>query len=299
MKRILLTGATGFLGSHLLRLLIDGGFKVVILKRRNSDISRISRIVNRIASYDLDTTGLDQVFREHEFDIVIHTATNYGRSGGSASEVVTDNVVFPLRLLQLSVGSKVGAFVNTDTLQEKFLSYYTLSKSHFTDWLFLSREEIEIVNIKIEHMYGPLDSESRFVVWMIKQLHERADSVALTHGFQKRDFVYINDVSNAFSKIVETLPKGFGFNEYEVGTGQSIAMRDVVRLIIEVFEDVTGSECDTRINFGEIPIRQFEPSELRANISRLLDLGWKPTTTLREGIAETVRWYQNLRSKRG
>jgi len=78
-KTILLTGPTGFLGSHLLQALLNEGYKVIILKRSFSDTWRINHLLDNLKSYDINKTPLEKPFEENKIDIIIHTATNYGR----------------------------------------------------------------------------------------------------------------------------------------------------------------------------------------------------------------------------
>jgi len=80
-KTILITGATGFLGSHITWTLFNEGFNIIILKRSFSDIWRIREIIDKIRYYDIDKVELEIPFKENEIDCIIHTATNYGRKG--------------------------------------------------------------------------------------------------------------------------------------------------------------------------------------------------------------------------
>jgi len=96
---VLLTGANGFLGSHLLKRLVNKGYNVVILKRSFSNTWRIKSYLDKIKSYDIDIIGIEKPFEEQKIDIVIHTATNYGRKKESVSDVVETNLIFSLKLL--------------------------------------------------------------------------------------------------------------------------------------------------------------------------------------------------------
>ena len=77
-KKILLTGATGFLGSHLLSALLANGHNVVVIKRSTSNLERISKYVSTIKMYDIDTVDLEKIFKIELVDVV-HAATNYSR----------------------------------------------------------------------------------------------------------------------------------------------------------------------------------------------------------------------------
>jgi len=289
-ETILLTGATGFLGSHLLEALLVNGYDVVILKRSFSDTWRINHLLERIKFYDTDKVPLEKPFKENKIKTVIHTATNYGRKGEKTTEIIETNLVFPMRLLEIAVLFNTDTFINTDTLQYKYLNTYTLSKKQLVEWIKIFRPKIQIVNLKIEHMYGPKDDKSKFVTWLISELVNNSDEIKLTEGEQKRDFVYIDDVVNAYIKILENKGKFSGFIEFDVGTGKQVRIKDFVIKTKQLVSSILGIEVRTNLNFGAIPYREGELMEIEEDIKPLLDLGWKPEVELEEGIRNTVKW---------
>ncbi|MEG2898665.1 MAG: NAD(P)-dependent oxidoreductase, partial [Eubacterium sp.] len=102
--KILLTGATGFLGSHLLKKFVSEKYNVVILKRSTSNVYRIENELKEVKSYDVDRVELSQVFEENEkFDAIVHTATCYGRQHESILQMEKTNLIFPLKLLENAV----------------------------------------------------------------------------------------------------------------------------------------------------------------------------------------------------
>ena len=113
--KILLTGATGFLGSHLARALVENKHTVTVLKRRTSDISRLSGLEKSVTFFDVED-GLDHLFESRpDINLVIHTATSYGNQGELLSEVLMTNVILPMRIMELALMRKKCVFLNTDT----------------------------------------------------------------------------------------------------------------------------------------------------------------------------------------
>jgi CDP-paratose synthetase len=285
-KKVLLTGATGFLGSHLLRVFLESGYQVTILKRSFSDIWRIKDCLNSIKSFDIDLTSLERPFEEcGQFDCVVHTAVNYGRKGEKATEVFEDNLSFPVDLLQTANFFNTAIFFNTATILYHYLNYYALSKRQFEDWgrIFANQGKIQFVNIKLEHMYGHGDDSSKFTTWIVQSCLKNIEKVELTSGEQKRDFIYIDDVVDAYVLLLEkTRELENGFQEFDLGSGRMVSIREFT----ETVKSLTGN--DTEFIFGAKQYRKHELMQSKTDISRLLKLGWKPKYDLVTGLKKMI-----------
>jgi nucleoside-diphosphate-sugar epimerase len=284
---ILLTGATGFLGSHLLHKLLKLGHKVVILKRSTSDTWRINSVLDQVISYDIDKVELSSVLKNHLTNIVINTVTNYGKKDRKISSIVDTNLIFGLKLLEQSIENNVKVFINTDTLLQRDINSYALSKAQLVDWMkFLSNKNTKMVNIKIEHMYGVFDDENKFIYWLINQLKQNKEEIDLTSGVQRRDFIYIDDVVDAYKTIIENLDSFLNFEEFELGSGKTI---EVKYFVSKIFEELNKKQkIATRLNFGKIEYRANENMEMKANISKLQKLGWEPKVSIEDGIKKII-----------
>lgn len=289
---ILVTGSTGFLGSYLLKAFVNNGDKVIAIKRSTSNTYRIEQYLSNIVSYDIDKTELSDIFQNHKIDLVVNTVTNYGRKDSKISSIVDANVIFGLKLLEESVNAHVKAFINTDTLLEKNINAYALSKAQLVDWMhFLSNHSTKMINIKIEHMYGPKDDENKFIYWLISQLKQNVEKVDLTSGIQKRDFIYIDDIVSAYETIIQNINTLSNFEEFELGTGESVEVKTFIEKIYR--ELLNTQELSTKLNFGAIAYRANENMNMQANITKLKTLGWKPMVSLENGtqliIKETAK----------
>lgn len=203
---ILISGSTGFLGSYLLKSFIKNGHEVIALKRSSSNTYRISNYLDKVTYYNIDEISLEDIFKNHKIDVVINTVTNYGRIDNKISSILDTNLIFGLKFLEESVNANIKAFINTDTLLDRNINAYALSKSQLVEWMkFLSNKQTKMMNIKIEHMYGPLDDENKFIYWLINQLKQNVEKVDLTSGIQKRDFICIDDIVNAYEAIIQNI----------------------------------------------------------------------------------------------
>lgn len=293
--RVLLTGATGFLGSHLLKALVSKGYEVVVLKRSTSDMWRLKGFENTFKSYDIDRVPLQTAFEEQPIDIVIHTACAYGKKGESMQEILETNLMFGIKLLNTSISFNSKSFFNTGTffnigaLSYKYLNYYALSKKQFEEWLQVASDKIQVINLKLEHMFGEQDGNDKFTTWILNELKQEKPTIPLTAGTQKRDFIYIDDVVSAYLTCLEQVPQLKNFNDIEVGTGVLTPVKTFVTLVKSTLEKLKGSPIETQLNFGALPYREGEIMEPQVDNSVLCSLGWQPKRTLEENIERFVK----------
>ena len=158
------------------------------------------------------------------------------------------------------------------------------------EWLKIFQDKIKIFNLKLEHMYGDKDDFSKFIPFVIRELLLKAKEIKLTKGEQRRDFIYVEDVVNAYKAILHCSDKySRGFYEYEVGTGIATSIKDVVLLL----KTLTLNN-ETYLNFGALPYRDNEIMESKANLEKIKkDIGWEPKISLKDGLKRTVTWYKS------
>lgn len=284
-KNVLMTGATGFLGSNLLKKLVQANYNVIVLKRSFSNTFRIKDFVSNIKLYNIDKINPENIFIKNKIDIILHCATNYGRREIDPASLIQANLTMPLQLLELGKKNGVHCFINTDTILDKRVSHYSLSKNQFREWLALYAREIICINVALEHFYGPHDDDSKFVPYIINNILNNADKIDLTEGKQKRDFIYIEDVVTAFMTIIHNIGKfKKRFLNYEIGSGESITIKRFVKTV----KNITQND-KTILNFGAIPYRENEIMNSKANVTEICKLKWKPKFSLEEGLQQTIR----------
>jgi nucleoside-diphosphate-sugar epimerase len=290
---VLITGATGFLGSHLVKALLKDNYRIVILKRSFSKTKRIDDVLSQCYVYNIDQCELSKPFEDlGEIDAVIHTATCYGRNNETTAGIVEANVVFPLRLLETSSFYKTNLFFNTDTFFNKnsgsysYLNTYTTSKKHFLDWgkQFAEKQSIKFVNLKLEHIFGAGDDDSKFVNHIIKSCLNNVEELKLTAGEQKRDFIHIDDTISIYQLVLEKAQQEPSFyQEYPIGSGQAITIREFVEMIHKL------TKSKTILQFGALPYRNGEITFSEANLDVLIKLGWLSKNNLDIALLKTIK----------
>ncbi|MDR1896758.1 MAG: NAD-dependent epimerase/dehydratase family protein, partial [Prevotellaceae bacterium] len=187
MKAVLITGINGFLGSHLAKRL-SKHFRVIGIEYNIADLFRLNEFDFKVV--DSTPRSITNLFKEESIDIIVHTATFYGRNKENIKQITGTNLVMPFNLLDLAIETQVKTFINTDTVLDKFVSAYALTKNQLKDWLYFRRNEIKTINMQLEHFYGPGCNNSNFVTAMIERLKNNEASIDLTEGEQQRDFIY-------------------------------------------------------------------------------------------------------------
>jgi nucleoside-diphosphate-sugar epimerase len=291
--RVLVTGATGFLGSNLVHGFLSEGHEVIIVKRSTSDCTRLAGIRDKIVSYDLDRSPLEAPFRERgRIDAVVHTATCYGRKGESPAAVFSVNTAFALQVLECSALNNCGCFINADTSLPRSLNAYTLSKKQFVEWglVTASATGVRFVNLVMEHFYGPGDDESKITTSLIRNCLANVPAVPLTLGDQQRDFIYIDDVVAGYIAVLRSSAAVTDpFITYAIGSGNPVT----IKTLAETIRQLTGST--TRLDFGAIPYRRNEVMRSCADTGPLRKLGWKPAVSLDEGLRRTIDFERTRR----
>jgi len=281
---IFMTGATGYLGSHILLQLVSCGYRVYCLKRKSSDLWRVQELASDVTWVDSGAVDFKIFFLESEIDIILHCATDYGRKKTDPIQTVEANLILPLEMLHAAVTAGVSYFINTDTVLDKRINNYSLSKQQFVEWLDAYSDRIIGMNVALEHFYGPNDDNSKFVTYILQSLIEGVPEIQLTEGYQQRDFIYIDDVVSAFLKLIDLREKlGTGFHRFEVASGESIEIRKFILLA----KKLCNNE-NSYLNFGAIPYRKNEVMCSHVDTSGLRILGWKPETSLEQGLTRTI-----------
>lgn len=287
--KILLTGATGFLGRRLFIDFIRNNHTVIITKRTDSNLEPLDSYLKETETWDVDALDISKIFStHHDIDVIVHAATDYGHDDTIPTNPFWANEKFPMQLMELAIRYQVRLFVNMDTFfnsgksNYNYLRAYTLSKRHFQEWGQYCGEvrKIAFVNLRLFHIYGPNDNANKFVPTIVKRCLA-SEIIDLTDGTHKRDFIYIDDVVAAVNLVVEK-QSALGYYHYDIGSGSSLRIRD--------FIEIVNSLCSNNaiLNFGVLPTRQNELLNSCADIKAISALGWKPCVDITQGLLATI-----------
>ncbi len=286
MKTILITGINGFLGSHLAKAL-SVEYNIIGIEYSLENLFRLEEYDFKIYSSKND---IEQIFKEELIFAVIHAATIYRRNSNDPIEaLINTNIILPVKLYELAGKYNCQLFLNTDTFfndskySSSYLPDYTLSKKQVLEWIKLLSGPCKLVNMKIFHMYGPGDAPDKFIPQMIVRLKMHEKNIYTTLGEQTRDFIYIDDVVNAYKVILERNDIIPNFQEFQVGTGNSLSIKEFLLML----QSMTNS--NSKLCFGSLP---YSPNEIMASCaenSNLISLSWIPEFTIQKGITAMLK----------
>lgn len=290
--RVLLTGAQGFVGSNVLIALSKAGHEIVAIKRSISILPILIKELKGISWIDSDQHLYSALESFGKFDVVVHLATNYGGKNNNWVDIECDNVVFPLKLLQFSINNGCNIFINTDTFFSRseysyaHMEEYISTKQYFSSWGLLATRrnpEFIFINARLEHVYGPCDSKNKFTMWLLENLIANKEEIKLTTCQQKRDFIYIDDVVDAYLSIINNAASLKGYTDIGIGTGISVPLKD----FILTAKHIAGSR--TKLHFGALPQRKGEIMCSQADSIILNSFGWTSKIDIVDGINRILK----------
>lgn len=297
MKRVLITGANGFIGRCCLPLLVSKGFEVNAVHLNGDEVAEKDVVWHRADLLDpMEVSALmTKVRPSHLLHFAwITTPREFWNSLQNIRWVQSS-----LHLLETFAdngGERVvmaGSYAEYDWkfgLCSEFetplapATLYGASK-HAVQCLvqaFAWRVKLSAAWGRIFFLYGPNEHPNRLVSYVVRKLLQREQ--ALCSGVEKtRDFLYVKDVAAAFVTLLDSDVSG----PVNIASGEAVTIRDVVLKIASLLD---GNEL---IQFGSVPTPLDEPQVLVADIKRLNEeLGWSPRWNLAEGLEETVSWWR-------
>lgn len=280
-RKVLVSGGTGFLGSHLIVNLLEQGAIVSVLVRETSSLRRLEKYKSQIQLIEIKGSYKKHL-KEIVYDYFFHIATCYGRQGESVETIYQANLKWPLELLDVIDHNDL-ILVNFGTSLPEDLNDYTRSKYQFMKMVKESSQG-KIINLVLEQFFGPDDGT--FLSFVIKQFAAEVDELKLTEGIQKRDFIYYKDVLTAITTILTYSKKGKfkKYDEFSIGTGKVLSIREAVEMI-----KIRMRNERTKLLWGALAYRPNEVMISSATPERLVELGWKVQYDFSDAVSEILK----------
>lgn len=303
-KRILITGASGFLGSHIVERMIKQNADLSIIVRESSDLWRIDEFIKdlNIFNGDLrDCHRLSESIRKIKPQIVFHMAA-YGVDSQQKDifDAVNTNLIGTVNLL--SAIAKIGCekFINTGTSMQygnkegkinENMSYspnniYGSTKAAATIMAhqIAGDMDINIATIIPFGVFGEKEGSHKFFPHVILSILKNKE-VALTSCEQYRDYCYVENIIDGF--LIAAEAQNVKNEIYNIGNGITKPLKYYVNLIKNEINS------DAKINYSALVHRKNDLWNPLPNVDKIINtLGWQPEIPIEEGIKKTVNWYK-------
>jgi len=319
-KKVLVTGGTSFIGSHLVDALLDRGAKVRIVDNLSS--GKLENIQPHLASggveffqADLREGGVARRSME-DIHIVFHLAADHGGRGyvdlhqaGPASNFLLDGLIFwegwrvgVEKIVFASSGCVYPGFLQADPKKEVYLSEDLVKTPFDADniygWAKLMAElslkayckeyDMKAASCRYFTVYGPRGLENHAVIAMIAKAFIGQDPFELWgDGNQVRNWTYIDDIVRGTILAAEKIEDGTAVN---LGTTERVRVMDAAETVLEY----TGHRARIKVlpDMPTGPINRVADNALAKKL-----LGWEPHVLFREGLKRTIDWYFTTKNR--
>lgn len=325
---ILVTGAAGFIGFHLIKNLLDRSCSIVGIDNMNDYYDpylkkdRLELLESRasIGSFEFiqldlaDREAMSSLFSDNNFDVVINLGAQAGvrYSIENPNAYIDSNVVGFLNVLEGCRHSKVKHLVyassssvygmnikqpfSTDDVVDYPISLYAATKksnelmAHTYSHLY----NIPTTGLRFFTVYGPYGRPDMAYFSFTKKILNGEEIDVFNNGEMQRDFTYIDDIVEGISRIIDKVPKTQSsiislakapYKVYNIGNNQPVTLRRFITAI----EDA----CGRKANENLLPMQAGDVPTTYADVDELInDIGFKPNTSIEDGISKFVNWYK-------
>lgn len=305
MKRVLISGAAGFVGANLARRLLHDGHEVHVLVRPHHPLWRLDDILDDVRACEVDVGDRDairQAIHRIRPDWVFHLAVHGAYSWQSdLEEIVRTNVLGTMNLVEACADAGVEVLVNTGSSSEYGYkdhapseteplepnSHYAITKATATMFCRFTAQtrRIRVPTLRLYSVYGPYEEPRRLVpALIVNGLRSRLPPLA--NPDTARDYVHVDDVVDAYVRAA-TIEVGDSGAVFNVGTGVQTSLRNIVQLTREML-DVAEEP-----RWGSLADRTWDTTIWRSDATKIrTELGWAPRHDVRGGLNATIAWFR-------
>lgn len=292
MKTCIITGATGYIGSHVLKYLLQRGWNIHIITRPESSYANVADVLSRIHvfEYDGNIHNLITYFQQANADVVFHLAaaviTNH--SPEQVSTLVQSNIQFYTEVLESMCHCTTRLFIGTGSYWQNYNSttynpvdLYAATKEASEKILqyYVDAHHFRAITLRLFDVYG--EDDKRPKLWnLLRDIAGTDKSIDVSPGEQYLDLVHISDVCTAYEAAFNLLDSDLSVkNEvYGVSTGELHTLKEIISL----FQTVVGKTI--HVNFGKRPYKEREVIK-PMNEYKILP-NWKANTMIYKALTK-------------
>ncbi len=303
---ILITGAAGFIGSHLVRRLVETDHGVSVLVKPDSNLARIEDVLPKLKCVEGDMLDLESIKRcidQIQPSGIFHLAASNIQSGKTAGDedVVRTNILGMKNLLVASIGLPYDFFIQTGSFLEYGMKTLPMRETDIcepTELYSMTKlaatllgqaigrtKGKPIVSFRIFTPYGPAMQKGRLVEQVISRALKN-EEIPLTKPEVTRDFIYVSDIVDL---LIEGMTKGKEHpgEIFNAGGGRAVSLQELTDEVLRQ----TASKSIVRWN--AFPAVLYDTATCQADMKKTQEIFvWRPKHSLQEGIRETVEWFR-------
>jgi nucleoside-diphosphate-sugar epimerase len=274
--KILVTGATGFLGSHIAENLLLNGFELILTKRNNSDLKNCNSFLSKVVWVNTDSNfWIDDVIQFNP-TVIIHAAWN-GVSSSKREDWNSQlsNLDFLYHLLKIHNKCHIRKFIALGSqaeygqLEGKITEEYPLNPTSSYGAmklsvlellkLFCNENNIDWFWLRVFSIFGEREDEKWLIPSVIKKMLSKSTEMDFTLGEQKYAYLYVGDFAESITKVVKTDgPSGI----YNISSDKPLILRDLLLMIRN------NINPHFELKFGALPYRLNQPMHIEGDITK-------------------------------
>ncbi|WP_047383269.1 NAD(P)-dependent oxidoreductase [Cetobacterium sp. ZWU0022] len=266
MKKALVTGGTGFIGSNLCRRLLNEGWKVFLITKKEFGYDNVLDIKNKMDIYEYEDNfnELMEYIKSIEVDVVFHLASTIitEHTPNDIHKILQGNIVFGTEVLEAIKYSKTKLLVNTGTYWQHYnneeynpVDLYAATKEAFQNLIryYTEAEELRCITLKLFDTYGEKDKRPKLIN-LLNKFADEGTELNMSPGEQILDLVHVDDIVEAYLVAYKNLIENpdLKYKNYAVASGDRYSLKEV----IELFENLSGKKLN--INWGGREYRKRE-----------------------------------------
>jgi len=305
-KTILVTGADGFVASHLCEYLVNKNAKVTALIRRNSGgiFKNINEIKDKVSIKWGDTQDLSLVMEAtKKQDIVYHLAaqSHVGHSIYNPYETIVNDVISTLNILEAGRKNDIKKIIHAGSseiygdpkyvpIDEKHplqpRSPYAAAKGAAENLLesYYHTYGLPVIESRFFNIYGPRQGLDQAIPKFILQCLNNKKITIYGDGMQTRDYTFVEDAVHAYGLL--GMKKGLEGKVINFGTGKEITIKDLAKLILKFTKSKSKLHFSKKLRTGETPRLMCEPKFAKSV------LGWSTKTDITLGLKKTIEYFK-------
>lgn len=294
-KNVIVTGATGFIGSQVVKQLIADGYRVGILCRENSCLTPLQQVLEEIKIYKTND-NLEKIilaFKEFQPEYVLHLASLFIASHDKqeVEPLITSNLTYGALILEAMKECGITNMINTGTSWQHFnkedynpVCLYAATKEAFEkiiDYYVLALG-FKALTLTIFDSYGPHDTRGKLIS-LLKTFAMEGRTLDLSPGDQKMDLTHVEDLAKGYVKAIEYMDtmEPFTHLNFALCSGRTLSLKEVIK----IFKEETGYEV--KVNWGAKGYRFREVMEPWSSYEILPN--WHSTISFEEGVKNLVK----------